>query len=85
MNKMIKMHGMKLAGASQVHNLNVQELAADPALGDIKGRVVWTNTKSKAFPAGMGIQFIDMAPTHQDKIKIFVDEHSKEIKSKSFL
>ncbi len=51
----------------------------------IEGRVVWTNAKSKVFPAGMGIQFTKILPEHQEKIKIYVEANRKEIKSLSMM
>ena len=52
---------------------------------NIEGRVVWTNPKSTAFPAGMGIQFTKLLSEHQEKIKIYVDANRKEIKSLSMM
>jgi type IV pilus assembly protein PilZ len=57
------------------------QLPDDQETMTIEGRVVWTNQKSKVFPAGMGLQFTKILPEHQEKIKIFVDAHRKEIKS----
>lgn len=51
----------------------------------IEGRVVWTNSKAKAFPAGMGIQFTRISPEHLDKIKSFVDANLNEIQKLSVL
>jgi uncharacterized protein (TIGR02266 family) len=51
----------------------------------VEGRVVWTNIKSKTFPAGMGIQFTKIMPEHQEKIKAFVDANRSEIKSLSVI
>ena len=51
----------------------------------VEGRVVWTNKKPKAFPAGMGIQFTKIMPEHKDKIKSFVEANLKEIKSLSIM
>jgi type IV pilus assembly protein PilZ len=61
------------------------QLPNDQETMTIEGRVVWTNTKSKAFPGGMGIQFSQIMPEHKDKIKAFVDANIKEIKSASVL
>lgn len=61
------------------------QLPDDQETMTIEGRVVWTNPKSKFFPAGMGIQFIKLLPEHQEKIKIYVDAHRQEIKSLSMI
>ncbi len=51
----------------------------------IEGRVVWTNPKSKVFPAGMGIQFTKLLLEHQEKIKNYVEDNRQEIKRLSLL
>ena len=61
------------------------QLPDDQETMTIEGRVVWANTKSKAFPAGMGIQFTQITSEHKDKIKAFVNANLKEIKSSSIL
>ena len=61
------------------------QLPDDHETMTIEGRVVWANTKSKAFPAGMGIQFTQIMPEHKAKIKAFVDANFKEIKSSSIM
>ncbi len=61
------------------------QLPDDPETMIVEGRVVWTNKKSKVFPAGMGIQFIGILPEHKEKIKAFVDANLKEIKSLSIM
>ena len=60
-------------------------LPDDQEIMKIEGRVVWTNAKSKAFPLGMGIQFTQILPAHQDKIKAFVDANLDEIQKLSLL
>ena len=50
-------------------------LPGDPEIMDIKGRVVWIKQSSNAYPAGMGIQFIEISPAHQEKIQSFVEAH----------
>jgi type IV pilus assembly protein PilZ len=60
-------------------------LPDDLEIMTIEGRVVWTNAKSKVFPAGMGIQFTKLLPEHQEKIKAYVDVNRKEIKSLSMM
>jgi uncharacterized protein (TIGR02266 family) len=47
------------------------QLPGDPESMHINGRVVWTKPESHAFPAGMGIQFIDMPLEYFEKIKSF--------------
>ena len=61
------------------------QLPDDSETMSIAGRVVWTNPKSKAFPAGMGIQFTNMLLEHREKIKIYVDANRKEIQRLSLL
>jgi type IV pilus assembly protein PilZ len=51
----------------------------------VEGQVVWTNTNSKSFPSGMGIQFTKIMPEHQNKIKAFVDANRAEIKNLSIM
>lgn len=52
---------------------------------NMEGRVVWANPKAKAFPAGMGIQFVNLSPEHKDKIKAFVEANLAEIQKRSIL
>lgn len=54
---------------------------------EIDGRVVWVNPKSRknSFPKGMGIQFVNMKPEDEEKIKNFVEEHLKEIENYSIM
>jgi type IV pilus assembly protein PilZ len=61
------------------------QLPDDKEVMTVEGRVVWTNSKSKAFPLGMGIQFTKIMPEHQEKVKAFVNANLKEIKSLSVL
>ncbi len=51
-------------------------LPGDPEMMDILGRVVWIKQRSTAFPAGMGVQFTEIAPVHQEKIRAFVEAHT---------
>jgi len=51
----------------------------------IEGRVVWTNPRSKVFPAGMGIQFKKLLAEHQEKIRIYVEANRLEIKRASMM
>jgi uncharacterized protein (TIGR02266 family) len=49
------------------------QLPDDPEIMTIDGRVVWTKSVSNASPAGMGIQFTNIQPDHQNKIADFVE------------
>lgn len=60
-------------------------LPDDEEVMTIEGRVVWINTKSKVFPAGMGIQFTGITAEHRDKINAFVDANRVEIQKASVL
>jgi type IV pilus assembly protein PilZ len=59
------------------------QLPNDKEKMNLEGRVVWSNTKAKSFPAGMGIQFINIAPEHKDKISAFVEANLSEIKKRA--
>ncbi|MBN2106203.1 MAG: PilZ domain-containing protein [Deltaproteobacteria bacterium] len=48
-------------------------LPGDTEIIDVRGRVVWIKQRSSVFPAGMGIQFTELSPTHQRKIEAFVE------------
>jgi uncharacterized protein (TIGR02266 family) len=61
------------------------QLPDDKETMSIEGRVVWSNPKTKVFPAGMGIQFIKMLAEHQEKIKVYVDANRQEIQKLSLL
>jgi uncharacterized protein (TIGR02266 family) len=61
--------------------LNLQ-LPGDPEIMTIKVRVVWTKSVASASPAGMGIEFINILPEHENKILVFVEEIARENKSK---
>ena len=61
------------------------QLPGDTEKIAIQGKVVWTNSHSKAFPVGMGIQFTDIAPEHKEKIDAFVEAHLEQIKKHSIL
>jgi type IV pilus assembly protein PilZ len=61
------------------------QLPDDPETMSVEGRVVWTNPKSKTFPAGMGIQFTKILLEHQKKIKIFVEANRREIQKLSLM
>ena len=60
-------------------------LPDDDEAMEIRGKVVWTNAKSKSFPQGMGVQFTEIAPAHKEKIRVFVEGHLKDIQSRSLL
>ena len=59
------------------------QLPHDKEKINLEGRVVWTNLKAKSFPAGMGIQFINISPEHKKKISAFAETNSAEIKKQS--
>ena len=46
---------------------------------DIVGRVVWAKQATKAYPAGMGIEFIRIPLEDRMKIERFVDEQTREL------
>jgi uncharacterized protein (TIGR02266 family) len=56
------------------------QLPDDPEVMLIEGRVVWTKFVSNASPAGMGIQFANILPDHQNKIADFVEQLSNQKK-----
>ncbi len=62
-------------------------LPGAPDAMEIEGRVVWNNPKGRknSFPKGMGIQFIKMAPEHEEIIQGFVDKYRKEIEHHSLM
>jgi uncharacterized protein (TIGR02266 family) len=47
-------------------------LPGDTEIIAIRGRVVWIKQRSSVIPAGMGIQFTEISPDHQEKIEAFV-------------
>jgi type IV pilus assembly protein PilZ len=61
------------------------QLPDDKEKMDITGRVVLTNSKGKAFPLGMGIQFTAVAPAHKDRIAAFVAANLVQIQKLSLL
>ena len=61
------------------------QLPGDSEKMPVQGKVVWSNGHSKAFPAGMGIQFTEVAPGHKEKIDAFVQAHLQDIRKKSIL
>jgi uncharacterized protein (TIGR02266 family) len=52
-------------------------LPGDPEAMDIQGRVVWIKQRSGVFPAGMGIQFMELSPSDQEKIQAFVESRMR--------
>ena len=50
---------------------------------DIEGRVVWLRQASKSSPAGMGIEFINIAPEHKEKIGAFVAANLSQIREQA--
>ena len=67
-------------------NLQMQ-MPDDNETMEIKGCVVWSNPmgEKNSFPTGMGIQFVNMKPEHEEKILVFVKKHMKEIKQRSII
>lgn len=49
-------------------------LPGDPDMLQVRGRVVWTKPETRAFPAGMGVQFLDPPPECARKIQSFVQD-----------
>jgi uncharacterized protein (TIGR02266 family) len=49
-------------------------LPGDAEIIAVRGRVVWIKQRSSVFPAGMGIQFTEIAPAHHDRIQAFVKD-----------
>ena len=49
------------------------QLPDDPEILHLRGRVAWTKQESRAFPAGMGIQFIGLPSEYLQKIQSFVE------------
>lgn len=54
------------------------ELPGDPDVMTIRARVVWTKSVASASPAGMGIQFVNIAPEYQKRILAFVNNQLKD-------
>ena len=42
---------------------------------ELNARVVWTKTHSNTTPAGMGIEFINIAPEDQEQLAAFIEKH----------
>ena len=60
-------------------------LPDDDEVMDIRGCVVWINHRMESLPAGMGIQFTQIAPEHSEKIKAFVEARCRELQVERFL
>jgi len=56
------------------------QLPDDPEILDIGGKVVWAKPESHAFPAGMGIQFVNMPAEYRQKIQAFVEKSLLNLK-----
>lgn len=54
------------------------QLPGDPDTLQVRGRVVWTKPETGAFPAGMGIQFLDPPPECRQKILSFVQDRLRK-------
>jgi uncharacterized protein (TIGR02266 family) len=53
-------------------------LPGDPEIMEMQGTVVWVKQKSNVFPAGMGVQFTEIAPVHCARIQAFVESCRQE-------
>ena len=53
-------------------------IPGDQEIMDLQGHVVWIKQRSKSFPAGMGIHFINVSPEQAMKIQVFLQtlQHS---------
>ncbi len=51
------------------------QLPDDTETMRIRGKVVWTKEQSLAFPAGMGVKFIDLPAAYEKRIKLFVENN----------
>lgn len=51
----------------------------------IDGVVVWNNTKSKSFPVGMGIQFVNIDDKYKYKIRKIVKNNISEIRKNAII
>jgi uncharacterized protein (TIGR02266 family) len=61
----------------ETFTLQIQLPGVD-AIMTIDARVVWTKTVSDAAKAGMGVEFIDIRPDHQEKLAAFVEQKNKQ-------
>ena len=50
------------------------QLPDDPEIMGIDALVVWTKSLSSAASAGMGIQFTNITPAHQNKLDAFIEQ-----------
>ena len=50
------------------------QLPGDPEIMPIDARVVWNKTVCSAASAGMGIEFTNIAPAHQRKLAVFIEQ-----------
>ena len=48
------------------------------AIMTIDAKVVWTKSVSDAAKAGMGIQFTNILPEHQEKLAAFIEQNSQQ-------
>jgi uncharacterized protein (TIGR02266 family) len=53
------------------------QLPGVAAIMTIDAHVVWTKISSDAAKAGMGIEFTNILPEHQEKLAAFIEENSK--------
>jgi len=54
------------------------QLPGVAAIMTIDARVVWTKTSSDAAKAGMGIEFTNIRPDHQEKLAAFIEQNSQQ-------
>lgn len=52
------------------------QLPGDSATMTINALVVWTEPATFATPGGMGIEFTDILPEHQEKLTVFIEQNS---------
>jgi len=43
----------------------------------LNARVIWTEPASFAAPGGMGIEFTNLLPKHQEKLAAFIEQNSR--------
>jgi uncharacterized protein (TIGR02266 family) len=51
------------------------QLPGDSDIMSIDARVVWVKTIANAISAGMGIQFTNILPKHQEKLAAFIEQN----------
>ena len=51
------------------------QIPNDPELIELSARVVWTKTHENSTAAGMGVQFIHIAPQDREKLAALINQH----------